>query len=314
MTDSDYAGLLEAWNIDFTAVETDFVIGGSPERSVFRTVVRDTSGDLWVLERIEEANLERKCEVAETLDNLSSQIDRIPAWRRTGSNLFFQTFEKRIWMLRPYVEGVPLDRETWLDDDWRMDAMGDFLVQLKEYDGHPSEDFFSIAEYATERMIAWRRNFPVLAQTLEPFFKSLNKTFFSIHDSLPMAFCHGDFHPLNVVWGDQRIRSVIDWEFCGIKPELYDVALLLGCAGFDDPDNLISKPAVRLIGRLQSAGFGMPQSWECLIGLTASIRFGWMSEWIRRQDDEAAEMEAVYLGILVDQADYISKTWMTRVP
>lgn len=309
MTDSDYAELLKAWEVEFSALEPDSVINGSPERTACRTVVRDRSGTCWILEQIDEENLDRKREIAEVLERLASQVERVHVWRRTDGNLFFQTLENRRWMLRPYIEGIPLNRESWLADEWRMNAMGDFLLQMRECSGLSTGECFSIAEYAEGRMEAWSRRFPALSRALNPVFDRLQETFFVLHDSLPAAFCHGDFHPLNMVWGERDICSVIDWEFCGMKPELYDVALLLGCVGFDNPDNLIGKPAVRFISRLRSAGFGAPQSWNLLIGLVAAIRFGWMSEWVRRQDEESVEMEAVYLGILTDQAGCISDVW-----
>jgi hypothetical protein len=34
-----------------------------------------------------------------------------------------------------------------------------------------------------------------------------------------------------------------------------------------------------------------------------------MSEWIRRGEEETAEMEAEYLAILTDQRDFIAERW-----
>jgi homoserine kinase type II len=158
-------------------------------------------------------------------------------------------------------------------------------------------------------MDAWRARYSALADKLEHSFSSLEREFFPVHEQLPAAFCHGDYHPLNMVWGTDGIRSVIDWEFCGIKPELYDAALLVGCIGFEDPDNLIKEPVIRLVRRLRAAGYGADRSWDCFLQLTAAIRFGWMSEWIRRHDREARRMESVYIDILVDQAAYIQQKW-----
>ncbi len=61
-------------------------------------------------------------------------------------------------------------------------------------------------------------------------------SFFTGENSI--SFCHGDLHPLNVIWGEKSIRAVIDWEFSGIKPEIYDLANMLGCLGMEDPANL----------------------------------------------------------------------------
>ena len=158
-------------------------------------------------------------------------------------------------------------------------------------------------------MATWEKAYPKLAKKLMPSFVSLQKRFFPVHDSLPTAFCHGDYHPLNMIWGEDRIESVIDWEFCGLKPELYDVALLLGCLGFDDPDILIDDFVIQLVQKLRAAKLYASQSWEWLFELMATIRTGWMSEWIRRSDEEAMEMEVIYIDILVSQKEYILQRW-----
>lgn len=323
--DSFYEELLLAWNHEFSGLDASAKIEGSPERTATRDVVCDLSGGRWVLEQIDPDNLDRKKQIAEQLSALSnSGLERIHPWQQTQGNSFFQWLEQSgetvpmsgenagegsAFMLRPYVDGIPLNRETYLDDAWRIDALADFLIQLRTHSAESSGPVFSIVQYAENRMAAWRGHDPKLADKLEHSFQTLEKTFFKIHDSLPLTFCHGDYHPLNVVWGADCMHSVIDWEFCGIKPELYDAALLVGCIGFEDPDNLIREPVIRLVQTLRATGYGAPQSWDSFLDLAATIRFGWMSEWGRRKDREARKMESVYIDILVDQAEYIQQHW-----
>lgn len=324
MIDPDYKHLLRAWGIQFSELDASVLIEGSPERTAARAVVRDSSGNRWILEQITEDNLPRKREIAEQLVALSvAGLEKIHPWQKTRANSFFQTLEKSMpaaasgfqglekshWMLRPYVDGIQLDRETYLSELWRMDVMADFLIRLRAYTEEWSGFVFSIADYAEHRMAVWRERYPQLTDKFERSFSKLKQNFFPLHDSLPTAFCHGDYHPLNMVWGEKSIRSVIDWEFCGIKPELYDAALLVGCIGFEDPDNLIKEPVIRLIKTLQEGGYGATESWDRFLDLAATIRFGWMSEWIRRKDHDALEMESIYIDILVDQQDYISNAW-----
>jgi len=314
----DFSTLTSAWGIEFFEVDHNPQVEGSPERTVTRTVFNDTTGNRCILEQIDEVNRLRKQEIAEQLTMLaSSGLQRIHPYQKTNADSFFADR----WMLRPFVEGIPLNRETYLNDPWRIDEMADFLLQLRKHlpDQFPSTGgvperrggLFPIAAYAEGRMMAWRTRYSKLSQKLEPSFSKLMQSFFPIHDQLPVAFCHGDFHPLNMVWGPDSMRSVIDWEFCGIKPELYDAALLIGCLGFENPDNLIQEPVIRLVQTLRTAGYGASESWENVLELAATIRFGWMSEWIRRSDREARKMEAVYIDILVDQKDYILQCWKT---
>jgi homoserine kinase type II len=311
LTGADYAALLPAWNLQFAGVDAAAQLEGSPERTAARAVLCDLSGCRWIVEQIDEENIARKQQVAECL--LAAKragLARIHPWERTSAGGLFQTLENRHWMLRPYIDGIPLNRETDLNEFWRIDALAQFLLQLRGLTADWSGPEFSITRYARDRRGAWKTRCPKLCHTLTPSFSKLEASFFEVHDELPVAFCHGDFHPLNVVWGKSEIRSVIDWEFCGIKSELYDVALLLGCIGFENPDNLLGDPAARLVRTLRAAGFGSDASWQWILELAATIRYGWMSEWVRRGDEDSAEMEAVYIDILVDQKEYILRHWM----
>ena len=335
---NDLNNILKVWSVEFAAEEPSIEIEGSSERTTARTVVRDAGGGRWILEQIKSDHLSRKKQIAEQLGALSG-LQQIHPYLKTADGSFFVDYH----MLRPFVDGIALDRETYLNDSWRIDSMADFLIGLRDKTATPpglppsprfggtgrfplrgkgtgeipsrggvreaGGGFFSITAYAEGRMAVWRKRHSELAQKLEPSFSKLKQNFFPVHDRLPVAFCHGDYHPLNMVWGEGRICSVIDWEFCGMKPELYDVALLLGCFGFDDPDNLIKEPAIRLVKKLRGSGFGDAVSWAYLLDLMAAIRWGWMSEWIRRSETEAQEMEALYIDILIDQKEYILETW-----
>lgn len=354
MTDSDYSSLLLNWGVEFFALEGNRKIEGSPERTLTREVVRDTTGARWILERIEEGNLARKEQISLQLDALkASGLTSIHPYKKNREASCFTIHQNQHWMLRPFVEGIPLDRDSYLTELWRAESMAGFLIEMhsvvqtmknpprpvatppvegnkteqagtvsssegcrtcppepwRRRNGGVGSPVFSMPAYARGRMEVWGHHYPKLAKKLLPSFQTLEKRFFGIHDQLPTAFCHGDYHPLNMIWGEGRMESVIDWEFCGVKPEMYDVALLLGCLGFDDPDALIHDFVIQLVQKLRSANLYSASSWATLIDLMALIRTGWMAEWIRRSDEEAIEMEVLYIDILVDQKEYIEQRW-----
>jgi homoserine kinase type II len=229
MNHSEYEQMLAAWGLQFSAVDETAEIEGSPERTAARVVVADVNQQRWILERISDENIARKQAIAEQLQALSdSGLDQLHPYRKTVAGSFFHQQS----MIRPFIDGVSLDRETYLEDSWRVDEMADFLVRFRGHSAGSSSEPFSIAAHAQNRMQVWRRSYPKLTQKLEGSIAALERDFFGLHDQLPRAFCHGDYHPLNMVWSADSIQSVIDWEFCGTKPELYDVALLLGCIGF----------------------------------------------------------------------------------
>lgn len=311
MTQPDYSELMALWGLSFDGEEGDEAIQGSPERTVARTVIRDGQGSRWILERIAPDDVTRKQEIALRLSALNaSGMPNVHPFLCAKNGELTVDVDSGSWMLRPFLEGVKLQRPDYLQDLWRADAMANWLLQLREHTKDRDGPVFSIADYAEERMSTWRRQYPRLAEKLEYSFSRLRKNFFPVHSQLPVAFCHGDYHPLNIVWGRHSIRSVIDWEFCGQKPELYDAALLLGCFGFDDPDSLISEISIQLVRILRDSGIYSEKSWRSLFELMATIRFGWMSEWIRRKDHDAIDMEILYMEILLSQKEFIRSKWM----
>ena len=105
---------------------------------------------------------------------------------------------------------------------------------------------------------------------------------------------------LNIIWGQGSIQAVIDWEFCGTKPEIYDLANLLGCLGMEDPQSLYGPFVHRLIGRLRRSGIFADISWSALPDLMLAIRFAWLSEWLRKNDRPMIRLEADYMSLLME--------------
>jgi homoserine kinase type II len=188
-------------------------------------------------------------------------------------------------------------------DGWRGDAAAAFLIRLHRISSQscmlkrtPS---FSIADFCIELYTTLSRKHPEIAETYRPFMDHLQTHFFPIHDRLPTGFCHGDCHPINIIWGKQSIRAVIDWEFCGNKPEIYDLANLLGCLGMEDPQSLSGPFVSRLISRLRRSGIFSDESWNALPDLMLAIRFAWLSEWMRKDDRPMIQMEADFMALLL---------------
>ena len=142
-----------------------------------------------------------------------------------------------------------------------------------------------------------------------PFLAFLEKEFMDIHDKLPICFCHGDLHPLNVIWNHDQIRAVIDWEFAGMKPDLYDAANLVGCAGIENPDGLGMPMVMTFIKEMQCKDIFSEMTWQFFPEYLLALRFAWLSEWLRRKDKQMLEMEEAYMGILVDNMDVLRQGW-----
>jgi len=124
------------------------------------------------------------------------------------------------------------------------------------------------------------------------------------------AFCHGDYHPMNIIWSTDGIRCVIDWEFCGLKSELYDVANLIGCIGMENPRSLAGGLVGHFIDRMKRSGIMSQISWRYLTEFIIALRFAWLAEWLRRKDRNMIRLERDYMKLLMDNKTVLQKAWL----
>ena len=113
-------------------------------------------------------------------------------------------------------------------------------------------------------------------------------------------FAHGDYHPGNIIMGNDRINVVIDWEFSGAKFPGYDMSLLIGCLAMDHPDNLLSPAVCEFQNTLYSNGYLQDEDWEYLPSMIAATRLGWLGEWLNMEDETLVFQELKLMQILLD--------------
>ncbi|WP_319407424.1 aminoglycoside phosphotransferase family protein [uncultured Desulfosarcina sp.] len=283
----------------------DLPLAGSPERTVWRSVVETADSQLFVLEKIPSIIYGRKRRIAGVLKELSDQgLQQAGFYLPDVHGEFIPLIAHGLWQLCPYVGGVVLDRPAYVMDGWRGDAVAGFLIGLHAISSRNPAVFntppFSICAYIRDLFATLSQRNQTVAERYRPFMDHLEKRFFPERDRLPIRFCHGDLHPINIIWGKRSIRAVIDWEFCGIKPEAYDLANLLGCLGMEHPQSLAGPFARRLISRLREAEIFSHESWNTLHDLVLAIRFAWLSEWMRKNDQPMIRLEADYMSLLLE--------------
>jgi len=313
----DEALLLSHWSLEPGRHRPDIDIEGSPERCAFRTVTEDGAGNTWVLERIFPRTRKAKLRIAATLEHLDRNgMPGLLPYRRTAEGAFLAETAEGPWMLRPYLAGVELPRPDYLDQAWRGEALARFLIRLRERSaGLPDfedEEPFALEPYIRQLLAVIGKRRPGVRAAVQPVLEHLEGAWFPLCPDLPHGFCHGDFHPVNVIWGPQRIGAVIDWEFTGPKPELFDVANLLGCAGFENPAGLTGPLAAAVVRTLHEARFAAEESWQTFTGLLLALRFGWLSEWLRKRDEEMLELELVYTGLILEHRDPLNRFFTGR--
>lgn len=307
------AALLDLWNIRFSRLRPDLEPAGSPERTRFRRVCEDGNGRLFLLEQIEAAGLDRKTGIAEILADLEQRIPEVRAPLPSTGGIRIVQSGGRFWQIRFFVEGVPLRRPEYAGEGWRGPVLADFLVRLKAASAAlirtDPRKVFSPAGFVRSLESKIRERSDGLRERILPAFTHLESAYFPAENDLPAGFAHGDLHPLNVVWAPDGIRAVVDWEFCGVKPESYDAALLVGCLGMENPKHLAGDFVYGLLDALRETAGWTSESRRTFFDLVLALRFAWLSDWLRRGDVEMIDLEAAYIGLLLANREFFIRNW-----
>ena len=314
MKDIPFGDVIQYWGLEFGKSRPDLPLAGSPERSLFRRAIEDVEGRRFVIEEIQPALRDRKREIAVALEFLATRgISVVTPCLRNRFNDFITEAAGGLWQISHLVEGAELKRPDYTRDAWRGRALAKFLIQMRGISaGTPSGDPsrpFSIAGFIRDFMRRMTRHNPEQARAVEPAFVFLEGSFFALSEQLPVAFCHGDFHPLNVIWGDDCIRAVIDWEFSGYKPEIYDAALLLGCIGVEDPESLAGPMALAFVEEIRTAGCFDASGFALLPEFVLGLRFAWLSDWLRKKDAQMVELETDFIMLLLENLGDLRRAW-----
>lgn len=291
--------VLRLFGYSLSKILSGILIQGSPDRSMFRTVVQTSDGLRFILEEIEPAEVEKRQCIAKNLGILLSQ--GLPVISYVGNTV--QEYAGKYWQLSSYFSGVSLDRTTYWQDAWRGIAVADFLADLYREAGslEHTGSVFSLQEYIENLLKTLTTTRPDILQKLQPVIDVLRDKLFPVYDTIPIGFCHGDPHPLNMLWGEKKISAVIDWEFSGLKPRLYDAALIIGCVGVESPEAGTGGFIQAFKLRLQERQVFSEEIFTLLPIFTLALRFAWASEWLRRDDAEMLQFEVQYMQILLQR-------------
>lgn len=310
----DYSYILDHWNISYQKSHPELVISGSPQRSSYRIVIEDINQKKFILEKIPEGKIQHKRLISQTLSFLSDQqISGIYSYVSNMNNEFLTEINGSYWQVIPYISGSSLNRPEYVFDSWRGMKSAAFLIDLWKNSTELSNTihlpFFSLKDYVLKMTGNMKTFNPGQYQKILPILSYLTTDFFSQYNQVPTRFCHGDYHPLNIIWGPFFLKAVIDWEFLGIKIETYDAANLLGCIGVEEPTSLINDFALTFIQHIKEStlisDIGFSFLFECMLAL----RFAWLAEWLRAKDGEMIDLELDYLLLLFRQKDEIKKEW-----
>ena len=300
------------WGLEPGHLRKDIPLHGSPQRCLSRAAVEDADGAVWMMERLRPGQFDRRERIGRLLALLHEAGLPVAAYLPGQDGRFAVEANTDHWQLSPYVPGDPLPQPGYVDDPERGSALGAFVASLHkaspaicEFDAEPP---FILEDYVNELMAAMAPRRPELHEGLLPVLGSL-APLFEAWSHLPHTVSQGDFHPLNVIWQGTDVAAVIDWEFAGLRPALFDVANCLGCAGIEDPMALVRGLVPALLLSLRDKDCLDTASLSLLPEMIIGLRFAWMSEWLRRHDEEMALLEVRYIRLLTNSLDGLLPAW-----
>ncbi len=297
--------ICDQWQIEVHCVRTDIQIQGSPERALSRVVVEDKQNRLFLVEQFDTKKWGLRDRVARAIDILFTRgLTQVLPYRKSVREEFLPFFDDDCFQLSSFLEGTPLKRPDYLSSSEMGKNAALFLARMseaaKQMDRTLPFSCFSIKAYIHELFRKMKHHDRPIHDRFLPVLHFLESTFMPAHDHLPLAFCHGDLHPLNIIWDKDEIKAVIDWEFAGIKPDLYDAANLVGCAGIENPNGLGMDMVMTFVDELRKTAVISETGWRFFPEYVLALRFAWLSEWLRKKDDEMIDLEFAYMKILVD--------------
>lgn len=313
MTNEEIAGVLALLGLGLRRVRPDLIVAGSPERSLERRAVESDDGRLLVVEKHDLRAARRRQEIAESADRLAAGLPEIKPWLSFAPGRFVAELEGGAWLVSPFVPGVALDRPAFAFEGWRGRALADLLIRFRAaasgLAGEGSAPAFSLPGFVRGLFGVMKDHRRALFERLYPAFLHLERRLFPAAARLPTSFSHGDFHPLNVIWSETGIEALIDLEFCGLRPETYDAAMLVGCLGMEEPRSLRGDLVRTLMARLRDGAGFSEESWRTFPDLVLGLRFAWLSDWLRRDDRDMVELEAVYIALLMENRSSLERAW-----
>lgn len=316
--------LLSNWGLSPARRRGGRAIPGSPERCLFRHVLEESTGALWLLEQLAPAQTLRREAIGGLLHSLAGRgLMGLAPYRPTSRGAFVCRDWGHAWQLSPFLDGHAPVQPDYLASAAMGGALGSWLADLRRSSRElalpPGLFALDLPAYAVDLLRRLERarcgekgtargvprhaapESPGLSRALlgqahvrlERFLPRL-EPLFTVWSALPHALCHGDLHPVNVLWGNDSLTGVIDWEFSGLRPALYDLANCLGCLAIEG--GTLDTPFARaFLERVRQEGVLSDAEIPWLPLMIRASRLGWLSEWLRQNDSGMLLLELDFL-------------------
>ncbi|MCK4767163.1 MAG: phosphotransferase [Desulfobacula sp.] len=277
-------------------------------------MVQDKEDTLFLLEKFSKRKFQIRHTVAKAIEHLNDNGLKVALlYQKSNNGEFLPFFKDACFQLSFFLDSTGIKRPDYLSSSKMGKSFALFLICLSNTSANIESKLsfkpFSIKKYIYKLFSEMKIYNNAVYKKYFPFLAFLEKEFMDVHDKLPVAFCHGDLHPLNVLWNHDQIRAVIDWEFAGIKPDIFDAANLVGCAGIENPEGLGMPMVMTFLKEMRAKKLYSETGWRFFPEYILALRFAWLSEWLRKEDKDMLEMEEAYMGILVDNMEVLRQGW-----
>ncbi len=309
----DLERICEKYNKEFVRPKRTVHFEGSPGRCLRRFLLQSGS-EFFVAEQIRKSQAKRREQIGTVLGKLQAKGAAVVPYLQTQAGGFvaeiFSQNGAEFWQIAPFVESVKLLRPQYVFDGWRGKELARFLDLLRRFEEpvFADEPPFFLQNYVRDLLQAiFQKERQIFLRANAVFEKVAD--FLSEIEKMPPVFCHGDFHPLNVLWSQKGISGVIDWEFCGYKNPLYDAANLVGCVGIEHPDFLRSELVRHFLANLMHSSMSQADI-RSLLFFILVLRFAWLAEWLRAGEKDLVELEFSYMDFLWENAQDLGDFWL----
>jgi len=295
--------VLEHFNIEFENTSS-FEIYGAPSRSADRVVVTDKNGEKFIVEKHHFWNMGKKLKIAENINLLyNNGFDKCSPYIYSVQGIPVIEFENRCWMIQKFISHDILQRPDYLDDGLKGANAAKALLKMydvsRNLQMNDAIDSFSLAEHTLKTVEKIRNIHPEISAKTPDVINIIGHSFKDLIEEMPLVFCHGDYHPLNILWNGDNVKTVIDWEFSGYRPILTDIANIIGCAGFEDVSAFNRDFVRNFLEVIKNSGLLSDKLFEQIILFALGFRFsGWLNEWINDKDETMVQREIKYLNLL----------------
>ena len=72
------------------------------------------------------------------------------------------------------------------------------------------EPVFSLPDYIDQLVSVIQKRRPEVMPEVSRMQAFVKENLYPVYSKIPTAFCHGDYHAINIIWGEKCINALID--------------------------------------------------------------------------------------------------------